>query len=55
MWFMDHIVRDKYFNNLSKAKGFRDRLQIERTIVSNNVHPFSSATSNYRLVARIGA
>lgn len=41
MWFMDHIVRNTYFNNLFKAKGFRDRLQIEETIISNNVHPFS--------------
>ena len=41
MWFMDHIVRNTYFNNLFKAKGFRDRLQIEETIVSNNVRPFS--------------
>ena len=41
MWSMGHIVRNTYFNNLFKVKEFRGRFQIERTIVSNHVHPFS--------------
>lgn len=41
MWSMGHIVRNTYFNNLFKVKEFRSRFQIEWTIVSNHVHPFS--------------
>lgn len=42
MWSMGHIVRNTYFNNLFKVKEFRGRFQIERTLVSNHVHPFST-------------